>query len=156
MNESRVIKVEETKESFREKISDLLEDMWEKIGRYHQGISGGALRQYEAPDADLSESENVLTYSLELPGLDENNVEVVLDSGRLIIRGEKQEEREETGRNYIFRERRYGCFERSFVLPANVEQDHVQAGFDKGVLKVTVPYKVSGDTAAKKIEIAHS
>lgn len=154
MNEPKIIKVDETKESFQERISDLLEDMWEKIGRYHHGVSGRAARH--APDTDLSETGNVLTYSLELPGMDENDVEVVIDSGRLIVRGEKRDEREETGKNYIFTERRYGRFERSFVLPANVEQDNVQAGFDKGVLTITVPYKASGGSKARKIKVTRA
>ena len=87
--------------------------------------------------------------------MDENDVEVVIDSGRLIVRGEKRDEREETGRNYIFKERRYGRFERSFVLPADVEKDKIKAKFDKGVLKVNVPYRASDQVSVKKITVNH-
>lgn len=152
MNESKVVKVEETKETFREKISDLLEDLWEKIGQHHQGVSGQPL-QGVSSDTDLSEKDNVLTYSLELAGMDENDVEVIIESDRLIIRGEKQDEREEENENYVFKERRFGSFERSFTLPANVVQGKIQARFEKGVLTVTVPRKPGDGSAAKKIPI---
>ena len=153
MGKSKKIKVK-TKESFKEKISDLLEDMWEKIGQYHEGESGHALRRPVAADTDLSETENALNYNLELPGMDENDVEVAIDSGRLIVRGEKRGEREEKGRNYIFKERRYGRFERSFVLPADVEQDRIKAKFDKGVLKINVPYRASEEGSVRKIKVS--
>ena len=153
MGKSKKIKVKETKESFKERISNLLEDMWEKIGQYHEGESGHALRRPIAADTDLSETENALNYNLELPGMDENDVEVVIDSGRLIVRGEKRDEREETGKNYIFRERRYGRFERSFVLPAAVEQNKIKAQFDRGVLKINVPYRASEEGNIRKIKV---
>lgn len=154
MGKSKKIKVK-TKESFKEKISNLLEDMWDKIGQYHEGESTQAAGRPVAADTDLAETENALTYNLELPGMDENDVEVVIDSGRLIVRGEKRDEREETGRNYIFKERRYGRFERSFVLPADVEKDKIKAKFDKGVLKVNVPYRASDQVSVKKITVNH-
>ena len=152
MNEARPVKVKHTKESFREKITDLFEEMWEKIGQHHHGVSGRALHRV-APDTDLSENENVLTYSLELAGMDENDVEVLLDAGRLVVRGEKHDEREERGENYVFRERRFGSFERSFALPSNVKDDDIKARFDKGVLTVTVSYEAARASGIKKIEV---
>ena len=74
MSDPERLKVEQTKESFREKIADVLEDMWEKIGQYHQGVSGRAAHDVK-PSTDLSESANILTYSLELPGMDNSDVE---------------------------------------------------------------------------------
>lgn len=152
MNDSKIVKVEETKETFRERVSDLLEDMWEKIGQHHHGVSGHSLHDVTA-DTDLSEEGNAFTYSLELAGIDEKDIEVIIDADRLIIRGEKRDEREEKNENYVFKERRFGRFERSFTLPANVDQDKVQARFDKGVLTVTVTRKPSSDRKAKKIKI---
>ena len=152
MTDEKRIKVNHTKESFRDKVSDLLEEMWEKIGQYHQGTSG-RVGTVVAADTDLSEAENVLAYSLELPGMDENDIEVAIEAGRLAIRGEKRDEREEKGANYVFKERRFGSFERNFALPATAEEDNVKASFSKGVLTVTVPCKAEGDGRFKKIEV---
>lgn len=155
MNDPKPVKVERTKESFREKISDVLEDMWEKIGQYHMGVSGQAAHDVK-PSTDLSEAENTLTYSLELPGMDDGDIEVSIDSGRLVIRGEKRDEREESGENYIFKERRFGRFERAFALPANVEEDNIKAVFDKGVLTVKLPCERGREKPSRKIEVTRT
>ncbi len=152
MSETKPVKVKHTEESFRDKIADLFEEMWEKIGKYHHGVSGRAAQHVPA-DTDLSEAEDVLTYSIELPGMDENNVEVAVESGRLVVRGEKRDEREERGENYVFRERRFGRFERSFALPSDAVEDNITARFDKGVLTIGVPCTPTSARAAKQIKI---
>lgn len=152
MSEAKQIKIQHTKESFREKMTDLFEEMWEKIGRHHHGVSGSAAGEVAA-DTDLSETDNALTYSLELPGMDENDVEISIDAGRLSIRGEKRDEREEKGENYVFRERRFGSFERSFTLPGNADEQKVQATLSKGVLTVTIPCEGEPGGGSRKIKI---
>lgn len=152
MSEPKRVTVNETKESFREKISDVLEEMWDKIGQYHMGVSGRAAHDVN-PSTDLSEAENNFTYSLELPGMDDNDVEVIVDADRLVIRGEKRDERKESGESYVFTERRFGSFERSFALPANVEADNIDATFDKGVLTVKLPCKSGSDRQARRIKV---
>ncbi len=100
MTEIEVKKSDDTKETFREKISDLLEEMWEKIGQHHHcfyATPGKLLK----PETDLSEDSDAFTYQLELPGMDEGDVEVEIGSGQLSIRGEKRDEKEEKGENYI-------------------------------------------------------
>jgi HSP20 family molecular chaperone IbpA len=152
MTEIEVKKSDDTKETFREKISDLLEEMWEKIGQHHHcfyATPGKLLK----PETDLSEDSDAFTYQLELPGMDEEDVEVEIGSGQLSIRGEKRDEKEEKGENYIFRERRYGSFERRFMLPENVKVRKVKANFEKGVLTVTIPYEVSKESKPTKIEV---
>ena len=143
---------EDVKRTFKEKMSGLLEDMWDKIGQHHHGIyaTPGKLGK---PDADLSESNEVLTYQLELPGIDEDDVEVEIDSGMLSIRGEKRDEQEEKGENYIFRERRYGSFERRFMIPESAKTNEVKATFTQGVLTVTVPYEANKQGDSKKIDV---
>ena len=141
-----------TKDSFREKVTDMVNDMWEKIGKHHHGIYGTP-GHFGTPEADLTESGDVLTYNIELPGLDEGDVEVEIEAERLTVRGEKRGERNEEDGNYIFRERRYGFFERSFILPADINEDKVKAVFDKGVLTVTVPYKAGEKTKATRIKV---
>ena len=152
MNQPQVVEVQKTKESFRERIADICDDMWEKIGRYHRGVSGGALTGATA-DTDLTETADVLTFTLELPGMGNEDIEVVLQNNRLIVCGEKRDENEQTEVDYVFRERRYGYFERSFSLPGAVQENEVKATLDKGVLTVTVPYRANDDGSRKKIEV---
>jgi HSP20 family protein len=139
MTRIKVKKIEDTKATFKDKIADVLEEMWDKIGQHHHGFYATAGR-LSKPDTDLSATEDDLTYRVELPGVDDDDVEVEINRNRLRIRGEKRDEKEEVGDGFVFRERRYGSFERNFILPEGVKQKKVKADFSKGVLTVTVPY----------------
>ena len=92
-----------------------------------------------APRVDVSETDTELKIEAELPGIDEKDVEVVLSDGRLTIKGEKKQEKEEKKKDYHMVERSYGSFARSIVLPFEADPDKVKATFAKGVLTVTVP-----------------
>ena len=94
-----------------------------------------------------------LTRAAMLPGMDEKNIEVKVADGRLTIKGEKQEEKEEKEKDYYLQERHYGSFERTFDLPETVEPDKIEASFKKGVLTVTLSKKVGAQKPEKKIEV---
>jgi HSP20 family protein len=89
--------------------------------------------------------------SAELPGLDEKNVEVLVDDDVLTIRGEKRSETEDQERR--FSERYYGRFERVIPLPFAVEEDKAEASFNNGVLTVTLPRSAQAEDKAKRIAI---
>src|ERR1700680_632039 len=97
-------------------------------------VLGPVLRHMSAaPKVDVSETENELRITAEMPGTDENNVEVLLDDDRLIIRGEKKEEREDKDRNCHLRERVEGVFSRTLPLPFSPDPSQVKADFKNGV-----------------------
>jgi len=106
-----------------------------------------------APAVDIAESENGYEITVELPGMDEKNVEVKVVNGTLTIKGEKQEEKEEKKKDYYLHERHFGSFERSFEIPEGVDADKIEAKFKKGVLTVTLPKKPEAQKPAKKIEV---
>jgi HSP20 family protein len=106
-----------------------------------------------APAADIVETEKSYEITAELPGLDEKDVEVKLVNGGLTIKGEKQEEKEEKKKDYYVHERHFGSFERSFQIPDGVDVDKIEASFNKGVLKVTLPKKPEAQKPEKKIEV---
>jgi HSP20 family protein len=85
--------------------------------------------------------------------MDENNIEVKLSNGNLMIKGEKQEEKEEKKKDYFLQERHFGSFERCFPVPEGVDANQIDATFTKGVLKVTLPKKPEAQKPEKKIEI---
>ena len=92
----------------------------------------------------------------ELPGMDEKNIEVRFANGNLIIKGEKEEEKEEKKKDYHLRERHFGSFERQFAVPEGVDTDKIEASFKKGVLSITLPKKPEAIKAEKKIEVKAS
>ena len=101
------------------------------------------------PAVDVTETEKGYKVVAELPGMDEKNIEVKIANGRLTIKGEKEEEKQD----YYLRERNFGSFERSFPVPDGVELDKVDASFKKGVLTVTLPKTAEAQKAEKKITV---
>jgi HSP20 family protein len=88
---------------------------------------------------DVYESNGDLVVQAELPGLKSEDVDISLSDNRLTIKGEFQTKDAGERGNVHFQERRYGKFERSFVLPTGVDTDAIEAEFEDGVLKVTLP-----------------
>jgi HSP20 family protein len=105
------------------------------------------------PRMDVAETDKEVTITAELAGLDEKDVEITLQDNVLTIKGEKKAEREEKEANRYLTERSYGAFCRSIELPAEVEQDKIDAAFKKGILTVRLPKTPVEETTAKKIEI---
>ena len=105
---------------------------------------------------DIGEDDKAIEISAEMPGMDEDDVDLTLSDGVLTIKGEKKAEHEEKDKNYHLTERRYGAFQRSFRLPDTVEEGKVKASFDKGVLKVLLPKTVAAKSKTKKIAISKS
>jgi HSP20 family protein len=105
------------------------------------------------PHIDVSETDKEIKVSAELPGMDENDVDVSLTKDTLTIRGEKKEEKEDKGKDYYRMERSYGSFSRNIPLPLEVNTDRVEATFKKGILCVTLPKTVSAIEKTKKVPI---
>jgi len=106
-----------------------------------------------APAADIVEKDKLYEVTVELPGLDEKNIEVKLANGGLTIKGEKQEEKEEKKKGYHLRERQFGSIERFFALPEGVDTDKIEASFKKGVLTLILPKRPEAIKPEKKIEV---
>ena len=103
------------------------------------------------PNVEVSETDKEIRVTAEVPGLEENDIEVFLEDGVLTLRGEKKSESEDNSRQ--FSERYYGRFERRLVLGREVEQDKVAATFKNGVLSVTLPKTAKAQANAKRIAI---
>lgn len=93
------------------------------------------------PTVDVQETEDAMTLTAELPGMDGDDVEIAVENNVLTMSGEKKQVRESDGAKSNMRiwERRYGKFSRSFTLPNTIDAEHIKAEFDKGVLTVTMP-----------------
>lgn len=93
------------------------------------------------PAVDVTETDNELVMTAELPGLDKNDVHIELDGNTLTLSGEKKVERVEGGKDqqYYLEERSFGAFQRSFTLPPSIADDKINATFDKGLLTLRMP-----------------
>ena len=119
---------------------------------YEIGPFAGRFEAF-SPNVDVKESDKELRVSAELPGMEEKDIEVSLNRDSLTIKGEKKEEKEDTGKDYYRMERAYGSFSRTIPLPTEVDQDKVKAEFKKGVLTVTIPKTAKAIKETRKISI---
>lgn len=106
-----------------------------------------------APAVDIAETDKAYEIVAELPGIDEDDIEVKLANGGLTIKGTKQDEKEEKKKDYYLHERHFGAFERYFAMPEGVDRDKIEASFKKGVLTVTLPKTAEARKAEKKIPV---
>ncbi len=106
-----------------------------------------------APEVDVTEKEGELRVCVELPGVDEKDIDLSLSEDALTVRGEKKAEKEEKERGRHYVERTYGAFERRIPLPCEIAPDKANASFKNGVLTVTLP-KSAKASSAKKIAIS--
>jgi HSP20 family protein len=130
--------------AFHEEMNRLFDDFWGGFDGFGSSLT---TRSFGFPHIELSETDRELRVEAELPGMDEKEVEVLLDNGVLTLRGERKSETEDTNRHIS--ERYYGRFERRITLPAEVEEDKIHAAFKNGVLTVTMP---KSDEAVQKVK----
>ena len=106
-----------------------------------------------APAVDVYEDEHQVTLKIEVPGIDEKDIDVLLENNTLSVHGERKFEKEEKEENYRRVERQYGSFTRTFTLPQTVDSEKVSANYDKGVLKISLPKKAEAKPKQIKVKI---
>ena len=112
-------------------------------GRYGRSLSW--------PNLELGETDTQIQITAELPGLDEKDVEIIVEDGALTLRGEKRSEIEDKDRGYT--ERSYGRFERRIGLPKEIDRDRANVTFRNGVLTVTLPKTEAANENARRIPV---
>jgi HSP20 family protein len=130
---------------FEDEMEDLMDRFW--------GGERGWLTEKPGfvPTVDLVESENEFAVTVDLPGLKPEEVNVELKNGNLWITGKREEEKEEKGKTYHRVERRHGEFRRILPFTTPIEEEKIEAKFENGVLKITVPKGEEAKT--KHIEV---
>lgn len=140
-------------QAFRSEMDRLFDDFFVGVPAFSNLRQNLPTAQVITPALDVKETEKELVVKADLPGIDEKDVQLTLQDGVLSIRGEKKSERKDERENYHLVERSYGSFQRAIRLPDTVDEDKVEARFDKGVLTVTLPKRPEMVKAQKKIEI---
>lgn len=136
-------------ERMHEEMDRLFDDFLPQFSTSRDGdVRFGALAS-----VDLSETDEALHVTADLPGMEDDDIDVTLRDGALIIRGERKHEAEEKKKNYYRTERAYGAFSRTVPLPCEVDEEGVEAKFKKGVLTVQLPKSQSARESERKISI---
>lgn len=105
------------------------------------------------PPVDVYEDEHNLVLKLEVPGINEEDLNVSVENNTLTIAGERKFEKEEKEENFHRIERRYGSFTRTFRLPNTVDTENVEAGYEKGILKITLAKRA--EAKPKQIKVGN-
>lgn len=106
-----------------------------------------------SPNLDVYETDKVITVEVELPGMDEKDIDVSVHNDVLTISGEKSGETTEKNKSFHRHERSYGAFRRSIQLPDEVDEDKIEAVYSKGILRIVLPRTEQSVTARRRIEI---
>src|SRR5271169_3871735 len=106
-----------------------------------------------APAVDVYEDEHNVTLKIEVPGIEEKDIDVRIENNTLTVHGERKFENEEKEENYRRIERQYGSFTRSFTLPNTVDHEHVAANYEKGVLKIKLAKKAEAKPKQIKVSV---
>jgi HSP20 family protein len=106
-----------------------------------------------APPVDIYEDEHTIAVKMEVPGIDEKDIDVRIENNTLTVHGERKIEKEEKEENFRRVERQYGSFTRSFTLPSSVDTGQVNANYDKGVLKISLAKKAEAKPKQIKVNV---
>jgi HSP20 family protein len=106
-----------------------------------------------APAVDVYEDEHNITLKVEVPGVDEKDIDIRVENNTLILHGERKFEKDEKEENYRRVERQYGSFTRTFTLPTTVDAENIQADYDKGVLKIRLAKKAEAKPKQIKVNV---
>ena len=106
-----------------------------------------------APPVDIYEDEHSIILKLEVPGIDEKDIDVRIENNTLVVHGERKIEKEEKEENFRRVERQYGSFTRSFALPSSVDLEQVSANYENGVLKIKLAKKAEAKPKQIKVNV---
>ena len=144
-------------EPVKRSISRLREDIHSMLDRWRRRRNDGATDGQQlssmafGPPVDFEDKDDEVVVVAEIPGFDENDVQIEVMDNRLILRGQKNLENEERGSNYYRLERGVTEFTRVIPLPPGIDADNARAKFKNGLLRVVLPK--AEDAKAKRIEV---
>ena len=106
-----------------------------------------------APPVDIYEDEHNITLKIEVPGINEKDMDVRIENNTLTVHGERKIEMEEKEENFRRVERQYGSFTRVFTLPSSVDTGQLSANYDNGVLKIKLAKKAAAKPKQIKVSV---
>lgn len=105
------------------------------------------------PAVDIAENENEIVLTADIPGVKMDDIELKVENGTLTISGSREFQKQEQKGGYHRIERSYGSFHRAFTLPDSVDTDKIEASYEDGVLKITLPKKELAKPKTVKIAL---
>lgn len=98
-------------------------------------------RRVWSPPVDIVEREKEVLIKMDLPEMDQNEIDIKVEENTLIVQGERKFIKDTTDENYLQIERPYGTFQRTFSIPRTIDQEKIRASYKEGVLRIILPKK---------------
>ncbi|HEY1985935.1 MAG TPA: Hsp20/alpha crystallin family protein [Terracidiphilus sp.] len=105
------------------------------------------------PAVDVYEDSKKVVLKLEVPGIEEKDLDVRVENNTLTVKGERKFEKDEKEENFHRIERRYGSFYRAFTLPSTVDTEHIGASYTAGILRLELNKKAEAQPKQIKISV---
>lgn len=136
-----------------ERMPSVFEDFFKPWNEWFDG--GGILgRTINVPAVNITEQKDNYLVSLAAPGLKKEDFKIDVDGNMLTISSEKEETKEEKDKKFTRKEYNYSSFSRSFTLPEEINKEKIEAKYEDGVLKITLPRKEEAKvSSAKQISV---
>jgi HSP20 family protein len=114
---------------------------------------GAKVSDFFSPASDAATTTDAYVVEVELPGVKEEDITIEQHGNSLTVKGHKHSSREEKDKTYFYSERTYGAFQRTFRLPADVDDSGIIASVEDGVLTLRLPKHKEAEAAKRTIEI---
>jgi HSP20 family protein len=135
------------------RIPTVFDDLFKPWNEWFDNV-GISARTINVPAVNITERKDKYEVSLAAPGMKKDDFKIDIDGNMLSISSEKEEKNEEKDKNFSRKEYNYSSFSRSFYLPEEVNQDKIEAKYEEGVLKISLPRKEGlKKNKAKKIAV---
>ena len=139
-------------DELHQEMNQVFESFWKCQGS--QSLLAHGWHQNDlVPLVDESEDDEAIHVRIELPGMDQDDVDITLSRGVLTIRGRKQREKEEDEKDFYRKERSFGAFKRVLTIPAEVDESKIEARFEKGVLHIDLPKSEEARSSVRRIPV---
>ena len=126
--------------------------LFDMLDNFERNFFGSSSNTASSFRTDIRDEGDKFVLEAELPGLKKEDIKLDLKDGILTISAQHSQESEEKKNSYIRRERRYGSFSRSFDV-SGIQEDHITAAYNNGVLELTLPKAQPVVPAARQIDI---
>jgi len=134
-----------------------LAQLQDRVNRLFQETGAGREEGFATssfvPPVDIYETEQNIVLKLEVPGIDQKDLDIRIENNTITVRGERKFENEVKEENFHRVERRYGNFQRSFSLPNTVSTENVTADYENGILKITLAKRAEAKPKQIKVNV---
>jgi HSP20 family protein len=142
--------------SLQSDIDRALDDFWRTLDFPFARLMTAPLPDFAVPRVNMRDTDKAVEITVEVPGVDQEDIDISIENGALTIRAEAQEERESSDERYSMREVGLARFERTIPIPEGLDIDSAAATVRNGMLTISIPKSAGSQTSPRRIDVSSS